>query len=179
MAWASWPNRQSTAGRGRIRLLSAPEPRREDQRESIWSVTPGFLKLYLLLFGVLFVFGTAYLVYYEIAQSPTGNGHDIAAVIIKSIGSVAIGAAGISFFATELVGGSVVLASYLQRKLLDEPRIARERELAKLNEENARLKEENARLMEENARLFAERRERRIRRRARGQNHDSSNPNQD
>ena len=75
----------------------------------------------------------------------------------------------------------MVLASYLQRKLLDEPRIARERELAKLNEENARLKEENARLMEENARLFAERRERGFAAALSGilQNHDSSNPNQD
>ena len=150
----------------------------EEQRESIWSVSPGLLWLYLILFGILFVFGTAYLVYYEITQPPTGSGHDVAAAVIKSIGSVAIGSAGVSFFATELTGGIMVLASYLKRKLLDEPERAREKKLAeqndevvRLNEENARLNEENARLNEENARL----------REKNGQppNQDSSNPNQD
>lgn len=125
----------------------------EEQRESIWSVSPGLLWLYLILFGLLFVFGTAYLVYYENTQPPTGSGHDVAAAVIKSIGSVAIGSAGLSFFATELTGGTMVLASYLKRKLLDEPeraRKARERKLAEQNDEIARLSEENARLREEN-----------------------------
>ena len=141
--------------------MSAGKPTRDDsqdaQRESIWSVSPGLLWLYLVLFGVLFVFGTAYLVYYEITQPPTGSGHDVAAAVIKSIGSVAIGSAGLSFFVTELTGGTMVLASYLKRKLLDEPERAREREtaarekkLAEQNDEIVRLKEENARLREEN-----------------------------
>ena len=146
----------------------------EEQRESIWSVSPGLLWLYLVLFGILFVFGTAYLVYYEVTQPPMGSGHDVAAAVIKSIGSVAIGSAGVSFFATELTGGTMVLASYLKRKLLDEPeraRKARERRLAEQNDEIARLKKENARLNEENARL----------REKNGQppNQDSSNPNQE
>lgn len=146
----------------------------EEPRESIWSVSPGLLWLYLILFGILFVFGTAYLVYYEITQPPTGSGHDVAAAVIKSIGSVAIGSAGVSFFATELTGGTMVLASYLKRKLLDEPeraRKARERRLAEQNDEIARLRQENARLNEENARL----------RERNGQplNQDSDNPNQE
>ena len=146
----------------------------EEQRESIWSVSPGLLWLYLILFGILFVFGTAYLVYYELTQPPAGSGHDVAAAVIKSIGSVAIGSAGVSFFATELTGGTMVLASYLKRKLVDEPRRARDRELAELseaNDENARLKQENVRLREENARL----------REKNGQplNQDSDNPDQE
>lgn len=158
--------------------MSAGRPQRdesqEEQRESIWSVSPGLMWLYLILFGILFVFGTAYLVYYEITQPPTGSGHDVAAGVIKSIGSVAIGSAGVSFFATELTGGTMVLASYLKRKLLDEPeraRKARERKLAEQNDEIARLKQENARLNEENTRL----------REKNGQplSQDSNNPNQD
>ncbi len=163
--------------------MSAAEPQRdalqEGQRESIWSISPGLLWLYISLFGILFVFGTVYLVYYEVTRSSTGNGHDVATAVIKSVGSIAIGAAGISFFATELAGGTMVLASYLKRKLLDEPQRARECALAKLNElaeENAKLRKENARLVEEQARRPAIRR---ARRRARAQNHDSSNPNQD
>ena len=158
--------------------MNAGRPQKDDSqeepRESIWSVSPGLLWLYLILFGILFVFGTAYLVYYEITQPPTGSGQDVAAAVIKSIGSVAIGSAGVSFFATELTGGTMVLASYLKRKLLDEPeraRKARERRLAEQNDEIARLKKENARLNEENARL----------REKNGQqlNQDSSNPNQE
>ncbi len=173
--------------------MSAAQPQgdnREDgQRESIWSVAAGFLKLYILLFGIFFVFGTGYLVYYEIAQLPTGNGHDIAAVVIKSVGSVAIGAAGVSFFATELVGGAMVLASYLKRKLLDEPQRAREqreaRTEAELAEAQAELAEAQAELAEAQAernhlrRALRSRRRRRMHRRARAENHISSNPNQD
>ena len=158
--------------------MSAGRPQKDDsqeeQRESIWSVSPGLLWLYLILFGILFVFGTAYLVYYEITQSATVSGHDVAAAVIKSIGSVAIGSAGVSFFATELTGGTMVLASYLKRKLLDEPRRARERELAELaevNDENARLKEQVARLKQENARLREENGE--------PVSQDPDNPNQD
>ncbi len=128
----------------------------------------------LILFGILFVFGTAYLVYYEITQTHAGNGHDVAAAVIKSVGSVAIGSAGVSFFATELTGGTMVLASYLKRKLLDEPeraRKAREKRLAEQDDEIARLKQENARLNEENARLTKENGE--------PTNQDSDNPNQD
>ena len=158
--------------------MSAGRPQEEDsqeeQRESIWSVSPGLLWLYLILFGILFVFGTAYLVYYELTQPPAGSGHDVAAAVIKSIGSVAIGSAGVSFFATELTGGTMVLASYLKRKLVDEPRRARERELAELaevNDENARLKKQVARLKQENARLREENGE--------PVNQDSDNPNQE
>ena len=130
----------------------------EEQRESIWSVSPGLLWMYLVLFGILSVFGTAYLVYYETAQPPKGSGHDVAAAVIKSIGSVAIGSAGVSFFATELTGGTMVLASYLKRKLLDEPDRAREKKLAEQNNEIVRLKQENAKLKQENARLREEKR---------------------
>ena len=158
--------------------MSAGRPQeyesQEEQRESIWSVSPGLLWLYLILFGILFVFGAAYLVYYEITQPPTGSGHDVAAAFIKSIGSVAIGSAGVSFFATELTGGTMVLASYLKRKLVDEPRRARERELAELAEakdENARLKQANARLKQENARLREEKEQ--------PLNQDSDNPDQE
>ena len=135
--------------------MSAERPQNDDsqeeQREPIWSVSPGLLW-----------------------QPPTGSGHDVTAAVIKSIGSVAIGSAGVSFFATELTGGTMVLASYLKRKLVDEPRRARDRELAELaevNDENARLRKENARLNEENARL----------RERNGQSfdQDSDNPNQD
>ena len=146
----------------------------EEQRESIWSVSPGLLWLYLILFGILFVFGAAYLVYYELTQPPAGSGHDMAAAVIKSIGSVAIGSAGVSFFATELTGGTMVLASYLKRKLLDEPeraRKARERRLAEQNDEIVRLKKENARLKQQLARLEEENGE--------SLDQDSSNPNQD
>ena len=146
----------------------------EEQRESIWSVSPELLWLYLILFGILFVFGTAYLVYYELTQPPAGSSHDVAATVIKSIGSVAIGSAGVSFFATELTGGIMVLASYLKRKLLDEPeraRKARERRLAEQNDQIVRLTEENARLTEENARLRE--------RNGQSLNQDSDNPDQD
>ena len=98
----------------------------------------------------------------------------MAAAVIKSIGSVAIGSAGVSFFATELTGGTMVLASYLKRKLVDEPRRARERELAELAEardENARLKQANARLKQENARLREEKEQ--------PLNQDSDNPDQE
>ena len=177
----------------------------EGRRESIWSVAPRFLKVYLFLFTAFFVCGTGYLVYYEVAHSLSGSGHDVAVAVIKSIGSVAIGAAGVSLFVTEMVGGSMVLATYLQRKLIDEPKAAREREMAareketaarekklaeqndeivRLTEENARLRDVNesigefVRLTEENARLkeqLARLRE------ENGQplNQDSSNPNQD
>ena len=61
--------------------MSAGRPQKDDsqeeQRESIWSVSPGLLWLYLILFGILFVFGAAYLVYYEMTQPPTGGGHQV------------------------------------------------------------------------------------------------------
>ena len=68
----------------------------------------------------------------------------------------------------------MVLASYLKRKLLDEPeraRKSRERRLAEQNDEIVRLKEQVARLNEENARL----------RERNGQplNQDASNPDQE
>lgn len=158
--------------------MSAGKPQKydsqEEQRESIWSVSPGLLWLYLILFGVLFVFGTAYLVYYELTQPLSASGHDVAATVIKSVGSVAIGSAGVSFFATELTGGTMVLASYLKRKLLDEPeraRKARERRLAEQNDQIVRLTEENARLTEENARLRE--------RNGQSLDQDSDNPDQD
>lgn len=95
-----------------------------DRRESIWSVTEGWQRLYLTLFLILHFAGSAVVVWHEVFGLGAGGGViQSLADIGAGLAAMSVAAAGTSLGITEVL----VLSTIVERKLSERLRERRER----------------------------------------------------
>lgn len=86
-----------------------------DERESMWSVSKRFAKVYFALFSVLGTLGIAWTIWYETVHNSAGKSwYDVVDGIIQKFPPVILGAAFISFVITEAL---VVLYSIYRDRM--------------------------------------------------------------
>jgi len=86
-----------------------------DERESMWSVSKRFAKVYFALFSALGTLGIAWTIWYETAHNSAGKSwYDVVDGIIQKFPPVILGAAFISFVITEAL---VVLYSIYRDRM--------------------------------------------------------------
>lgn len=95
-----------------------------DRRESIWSVTEGWQRLYLTLFLILHFAGSAVVVWHEVFGLGAGGGVIQSLVDIGAgLAAMSVAAAGTSLGITEVL----VLSTIVERKLSERLRERKER----------------------------------------------------
>lgn len=86
-----------------------------DERESMWSVSKRFAKVYFALFSALGTLGIAWIIWYETVHNSAGKSwYDVVDGIIQKFPPVILGAAFISFVITEAL---VVLYSIYRDRM--------------------------------------------------------------
>ena len=87
----------------------------DDERESMWSVSKRFAKVYFALFSALGTIGIAWTVWYETVHNSAGKSwYDVVDGIIQKFPAVILGSAFISFVITEAI---VVLYSIYRDRM--------------------------------------------------------------
>lgn len=124
-----------------------------NQRESLWSVPPGFWVLYFVLFALLDAAGVGYAVWHEIRYGAGENIHAHISAIIPQASAIGVRAAITGFTLTEALRIAMIISNYLKMRLLkpEEERI-KARGLA---EGQKRVAEASRKLTEWNERRLA------------------------
>ena len=119
-----------------------------EARESIWSVPPGLRALYFAQFTLWTLAGIGVLVWYEVFVNTSDTAAQTMMAIIRSTGTVTVGAAGISLVTMEAPRIVMVVADYFTKRWLN-PLKEKIREEAL---EKERLREEAREKLREEAR---------------------------
>ena len=90
-----------------------------EARESIWSVPPGLRALYFAQFTLWTLAGIGVLVWYEVFVNTSDTASQTMMAIIRSTGTVTVGAAGISLVTMEAPRIVMVVADYFTKRWLN------------------------------------------------------------
>ena len=120
------PDLEPTAGQDRTP---------EESRESIWSVPPGRKALYFALFTIFASAGIGFLVWYEIFENTADTLPETIMAIMRGIGIITVGAAGLSLLTTEAPRFIMVMADYFTKRWLEPLKEKRRAEREKLRAE--------------------------------------------
>ena len=88
-------------------------------RQSIWSVRPGWVSPYFILFTLQVVVGESVIVWHEIFSATQDTPFDTYIGIIQGIGWVGLAAAVNTFTITEALEGVMVTAMWIRQKFLE------------------------------------------------------------
>ena len=88
-------------------------------RQSMWSVRPGWVSPYFILFTLQVIAGEAIIVWHELFRATQDTPFDTYIGIIQGIGWVGLAAAVNTFTITEALEGAMVTAMWIRQKFLE------------------------------------------------------------
>ena len=104
----------------------------QEERESIWSITPGMRVSYFILFAVLTIIGAALYIWDALIQQPRSGVTELSIDIISGISTVGVAAATTAITITEGARYAMVIAQWFEDTYI---KPARERRHRKWREE--------------------------------------------
>ena len=107
---------------------SLPDSRSEPRRESVWSVSEGWLTAYFILFTIQFIAIVSLIVWYETVAITHDSAIETTMRILGKAATMPMLCATTSYILTESGRLSMVISNWVERKL-EERRIKREKEL--------------------------------------------------